>query len=425
MEYHYLPCGDAGHLARARTAIGSQVEVLLPNDGQTMIGEAEIPAATRILYGPGRVEATLSDEVGLHGGAKAFLVTGRSLGGSDLAKALKSALGGRLCGHYAQMGEHSPRSSVLEAARNARDAGADTLVALGGGSTIVGTKCMAVVMGEGEDLDSLRANFDYRTGKITAPKLIAPKPPVIAIPTTLTSGEFSSAMGVTNETTGSKDIFIAPSAVPRTVILDPVATTMTPDRLWASTGVKALQNAIERFYARNANPFIEGTCLEAIAMVFRDLRHSLQEPSDLAARGRLQFLNLMTAFGAGKGGIGLGHGICHQLGGVCGISHGISGCIVLPYMMAFNRPATLARQVRIAQAMGLSTEGRQEEKVAYEAEMKVRQLVAELGLPGRLRDAKVRYEDLDRVAELTLHDRTLAPTPRPPRDAAEVRELLE
>jgi alcohol dehydrogenase class IV len=389
-----------------------------------LVGEADIPAGTRIVYGPDKAFDTIQHEVALAGGSRAFLVTGRSLGASDLVARLKAALGERCVGHFAGMGEHSPRSTVVAAAREATAAGADVLIGIGGGSSIVGTKGVALVMGEGEDLDALRAVYDYQTRKITVPPLLKAKPAIIAIPTTLSAGEFSSAMGITSDE-GAKDIFIDPKVVPRTIILDPVMTTATPPRLWASTGIKGLHNAVERYYARNVNPFMEGLCLEAIRNVFRYLPLSIERPDDLGARGHLQFLNWMTAFGAGKGGIGLGHGICHQLGGLCDVPHGISGCIVLPHMMVFNRPATLERQREMAAAMGLPVDEMTLEDAAIAAAEKVRGLIASLGLPQRLRDVGVSHDALPKVAELTLRDRTLSPTPRPPRDAEEILQLLE
>jgi len=392
--------------------------------GGALHGEAEIPARTRVVYGPETAFTAIAGEMALAGASRAFIVTGRTLGGSALVERLIGVLGERFAGIFKEMGQHSPRESVIAAARQAKEAGADLLIAIGGGSTIVGTKGVALVMGEGEDLDSLKAHYDYKTRKITVPALTMAKPPVIAIPTTLSSGEFSSAMGIT-DASGIKDIFIDPKVVPHTIILDPVMTSLTPPRLWASTGVKALHNGIERFYARNANPFIEGLCLEAIRNVFRYLKHSLDHPDDIDARCRLQFLNWMTAFGAGKGGIGLGHGICHQLGGVCDVPHGISGCIVLPHMMAFNRPVTLKQQRRIAEAIGIRVEGMSDQDAAEAAEESVRHLIAELGLPSRLSEAGVEEAQLPKVAELTLRDRTLSPTPRPPRDAAEILELLQ
>ena len=148
---------------------------------------------------------------------------------------------------------------------------------------MVGTKGVALVLGEGEALDHLKSHYDFRTRETVVPALEAPKPPVIAVPTTLSSGEFSSAMGITDDETGAKHIFIDPKIVPRVIVLDPVMTTLTPDRLWASTGVKALQNAVERYYALNRHPFIEGLCLEAVRIVFRDLRRSVQDRADLGA----------------------------------------------------------------------------------------------------------------------------------------------
>jgi alcohol dehydrogenase class IV len=389
-------------------------------------GEADIPAATKIVYGPEASFTRLPAEIDALGAKRAFIVTGKSMATtSDLIRRLTEALAFRCAGVFDGMGQHSPRSTVVAAASAATAAGADLLIGVGGGSSVVGTKGVALVMGEGENLENLKSRYDNSTASITVPPLLKPKPPVIAIPTTLSSGEFSSAMGITDDATGRKDIFIDPKIVPKIIVLDPVMTTATPSWLWASTGVKALQNAIERYYARNHHPFIDGLCLEAIRLVFRYLETSVRDSSDLEARGNLQFLNWMTAFGAGKGGIGLGHGICHQLGGVCHVPHGISGCIVLPHTMAFNLPFTAARQKNIAVAMGLDVTGLSDENAGYAAADRVRQLVVSLRLPTRLRDVGVRQDTLWKVAEMTLLDRTLAPTPRRPVDAKEVFQLLE
>lgn len=150
-------------------------------------GEADIPAATRVLYGPERAFKALRGELDMLGTKRAFLVTGRSLAQSDLVGRLKSALGDRLAGHFGQMGEHSPRSKVLAAADATRAAGADALIAIGGGSSIIGTKGVALTLAEGRDFDALKAHYDYKTRAITVPRLIQPKLPIIAIPTTLSA----------------------------------------------------------------------------------------------------------------------------------------------------------------------------------------------------------------------------------------------
>ncbi|MBI4308307.1 MAG: iron-containing alcohol dehydrogenase [Chloroflexi bacterium] len=388
-------------------------------------GEANIPAATKVVYGPNKAFTAINQELDEVGAARAFIITGNTLANkTDLVPQLAQALGKRCVGIFDSTRQHTPRSGVIEAARMAKKAGADILVGVGGGSPIIGTKGTALVMAEGEDMDGLKVVFDYRTKTYVTPKLTRPKVPVIAIPTTLSAGEFSEAMGITNDQTGMKDTYLDAKVVPRTIILDPVMTTATPLWLWASTGVKALQNAIERYYSRNRSPFHEGLCLAAVKIVFRYLKRSVDDPTDLFARGHLQFLNWMTVFGGGRGGVGLGHAICHQLGSVCNVPHGISGCIVLPHTMEFNRPVTLTLQRDIAEAMGIDISKLSAEEAAVQAVGRVRDLVASLGLTSRLRDAGVKEEQLPTIAEFTFRDRSLGPTPRPPRDVNEVVEIL-
>jgi len=396
----------------------------MSNTPQRLEGEAEIPGATKIVFGPEKAFTAINAELDEIGASRAFIVTGNTLANkTDLIPRLVKALGKRSVGVFDGMRMHTPRDAVLASAGMARKANADVLIGVGGGSPIVGTKGTALVLAEGEDMDALCTRYDHIAKTYVVPKLTHRKLPIIVIPTTLSAGEFNSSMGITNPATGGKDIFVDPGVVPHTIIFDPLMTSATPPWLWGSTGVKGLQNAVERYMSRNRSPFSEGLGLEAIKIVFRYLKKSVDDPSDMFARGNLQFLNWMTAFGGGKGGFGLGHGICHQLGGLCNVPHGVAGCIVLPHMMEYNRSVTLERQRHVAEAMGIV--GVSDEEASVKATAKVRGLVQTLGLPSRLRDAGVKEADLPKVAELALRDRSLNGAPRPPKDAAEILGLLQ
>src|SRR3712207_5401864 len=172
----------------------------------------------RVHFGPGSLRK-LQEEARPHG--RAFVVTGRTLNEkTDLVRRVEALLGERHAGTHAGMGEHTPGSAVELAAGEAESAGADLLVSVGGGSVVDGTKAVARQLGY---------------------------PAQVAVPTTLSGAEWAHRVGVTDEAAGKKGGFADPSAVPPVVILDPEATVFTPERLWLSTGIRALDHAVEGF----------------------------------------------------------------------------------------------------------------------------------------------------------------------------------
>ncbi len=159
---------------------------------------------------------------------RAFVVTGRTLyEKTDLVRRVEGLLGEKHAGTYVGMSEHTPGSAVEEAAGRAGDA--DLLVGVGGGSVIDGTKAVAVRLG-----------YPFQ----------------VAVPTTLSGAEWAHRVGVTDEAKGRKAGFADERAVPPVVILDPQATVFTPERLWLSTGIRALDHAVEGFLDTLARAYI-------------------------------------------------------------------------------------------------------------------------------------------------------------------------
>jgi alcohol dehydrogenase class IV len=259
--------------------------------------------------------------------------------------------------------------------------------------------------------------------RLTIPALTRPKLPHLAIPTTLSGAEFTHIAGITRTDVGVKEIFLDPQLVPRVVFLDPTFTLPTPTTLWASTGLKALDHAIESVYSLKSNPFTDALCLEAVRQVFTHLERSVTRPDDLALRLALQHASWLACYGITNTWVGLGHALCHQVGARCGVPHGIAAGILLPHAMAFNRPVTLERQALLAQAMAI--EGVTLAASATEAADRVAGLVARLGVPQRLRDVGVSRTALGAIADHTARDFVVRTNPRPIRSAAEIRALLE
>lgn len=392
------------------------------------MGDAILPAEfgylplQRVVHGPGAT-AQLAREADRLGVRRILLVTGTTLATkTELPARVRSILGGRVAGTFTATAQHVPRDAVRAGVAAAREVGADALVSLGGGSAIDCAKAVALVLAEDERWDECRVVFEL-PDTLRVPALAAPKLPHLAVPTTLSGAEFTHIAGVTRTDAGVKEIFLDPQLVPRVVFLDPAFTLATGPGLWASTGIKALDHAVESVYSVKHNPFTDALCLEAVRLLFEHLERSITAPEDLDARLALQHAAWLACFGITNTWVGLGHALCHQVGARCGVPHGVAAGILLPHAMAFNRPTTIERQALLARAMGAA--GATTAEAAVTAGTRVGGLVQSLRLPSRLRDVGVDREALPVIAEHTARDFVVRTNPRPIQGAAEILELLE
>ena len=240
---------------------------------------------------------------------------------------------------------------------------------------------------------------------------------MLAVPTTYSAAEFTNAAGITNKARGGKEGFDHPLFVPQTVVLDPAATLNTPSELLLSTGVKALDHAVERFCTPDAHPYSDATASEAIRLVARALPGIKARPSDLEPRLEGQLGMWMSISGAAEGiGIGASHGIGHVLGGRFGVPHGITSCVMLPAVLRWNAAVNAERQKRISELMGAA------DRAASDL---VRELVAGLGLPTRLRDIGIKRDDFAAIAEHSMHDPAIPANPRKIAGPQDIVEILD
>src|SRR5262249_13542775 len=306
----------------------------------------------RVVYGRPAGPALRAEAERL-GARRVFVTTTKSVAQSALLADVIRELGDRYAGVYAGITAHSPRPCVIEGAQMAREAKADLLVAVGGGSAIDATKVMLIVLWQNatriEDLDLYRAG---RPREGAAPPSEAIKPPanavrMIAVPTTLSAAEFNAFAGVSDPRKGIKESFGHRLIVPRVIVLDPAATLATPMDLMLSTGVKAVDHAVERLCSQQANPFAIGTSTEALKLLTSALPAHKAKPDELATRLDLQF-GMWLSIGAGTSGVGVGasHGIGHVLGAACHVPHGHTSCVMLPSVLRWNLPPNDEAQSR-------------------------------------------------------------------------------
>jgi maleylacetate reductase len=338
---------------------------------------------------------------------------------TDLVERLRQTLGNRFAGLCAKIGAHTPRIDVVAAANSARDSGADLIVTLGGGSVTDAAKivamCLANDISDAQDLDNYRARIDA-DGKTTRPHTEAPQVRTITIPTTLSAGEYTASAGCTDTARNVKESFSHPMMMAKAVVLDPVATMRTPEWLFLSTGIRAVDHAVEDICSPLCQPLSEGASAQALKLLGHGLRGVKSAPTDLDARLECQLGAWMSMIGSQTGvPKGASHGIGHVLGGTAHVPHGYTSCVMLPHVLRFNHAVNADRQALVSDALG--------DRDAPAADL-VAGLIADLGLPSRLRDVGVKEEQLDRIAELSMHDRWIHTNPRKIDGPPVVRELL-
>jgi maleylacetate reductase len=379
-----------------------------------------IQAQERVVFGA-PVAAAVPAEVEFYGVSRVFVTSTRSLAALDdgpLQK-VESSLGNRHVGTFSAIASHSPREDVIAAANTARTAGADLLVAVGGGSVVDATKVVQLCLWHDVDTPDAMSPFASGFDRTQASNFDAPADPVrmLAVPTTLSAADFTPRAGITNTETRTKMAFSHRMLVPRSVVLDPAATLDTPEWLLFSTGIRALDHAVESYMCPEANPATESLSLKGLALLAEGLAGIKAAPDDLDARMTAQF-GMWHAIWPSTSGMyhGASHGIGYALGAGFGVPHGHTSCVMLPAVMQWNTETLGTRYQALAAAM---------DKPDVPAWQSVRELIRSLGMPCTLRDVGIRREDLDELATRALDYQPVLLNPRKIETTADVMEILE
>jgi alcohol dehydrogenase class IV len=373
-------------------------------------GELRFLPVERVVFGAGAVRG-LPRALDRHGRGRALVITGVTIAEqTDLLWYVEQLLGPRHAATYSGARQHVPWATVGEAVDLARLAGADCLVSLGGGSAIDTAKAVAHRLAAGEGANPGR---DGDVAPVPTPL------PHFAVPTTLVPAAFTHVAGVTEEETRRRESVADPRLAPVAVFLDPEMTPATPARLWLSTGITAIEHAVERFLGAAHQPFTDALALEAVRLLVTFLPRTHAAPDDLPARLHCQLAAWMALFGAISVPAGLGHLLGRQMAVHCDVPLGLVAGVTLPHILR-ARGGDPPRLQRLAGAMGVGDPGL--EAVA-EA---VAGLVSRFGLPARLRDAGVPAAELDAIAHAAYPEvvaRDLAPPGGPEALAALLRAM--
>ena len=384
-------------------------------------GSFSIPPMERVFFGRPFVDVVL-EEADRLGAKRVFLLVSNTLNNkTGEIRKMQDALGSRFAALYDDIPAHIPRDAVLRAAAVARAADADLIVTIGGGSITDAGKnvqlCLEHSITELDQFEPFRLKTDPATGVVEAPVFRGPTVRQIAVPTTLSGGEFHQSGGSNDPVKKLKQSIRHPLMIPRTVVFDPALTMHTPLGLWLSTGMRAVDHAVESFYSPYGSPFVDGTALQALRVLPGALKRTKRDPDDLEARADAQAGMWLSQMGMWSlVPMGASHGIGHVLAGTFHVPHGHCTCVTLPAVLRFNKPVTEAKQKLLSEALG---------DARREAADLIAELIDELEMPNRLHKVGVQRSDFALVARNALLDRWTHSNPCKFKSEQEIVDLLE
>jgi maleylacetate reductase len=320
----------------------------------------------KVVFGSGSFES-LGAELDELGASRVMIVA--TPGRSSLTARAKARLGGRIVESFDQAVVHVPEATAKDARDAAREAKADVILALGGGSAIGLAKAIA-----------LESHIS-----------------IVAVPTTYGGSEMTPIWGMTRN--GKKETGRDPAVQPRVVIYDPDLTISLPPETTSSSGLNAVAHCVEALYAIDANEESSDAALDGLRLLNESLPLLAVSPQDKTQRERA----LMGAWRAGLAlatvQMSLHHKLCHTLGGSFNLPHAETHAVLIPYTSAYNRDAAPEAMKRAASAIG-----------AEDAPTAILNLARSVPAPQSLKEIGMKEADLDRAVELAMEKQY--PNPR-------------
>jgi alcohol dehydrogenase class IV len=310
-----------------------------------------------------------------------------------------------------------PTTAVVEAgARRLAEGAFDSLIAIGGGSSIDTAKAMSVLAANGGHMRDYKVPAEIPRAGL----------PVVAIPTTAGTGsEVTRFTVITDTETDEKMLIAGLACCPLVAIVDYELTLTMPLRLTADTGLDSLTHAIEAYVSRRANPFTDGLAKSAMGLISRHIRAACAEPENRAAREAMMLGATTAGMAFSNASVALVHGMSRPIGAFFHVPHGLSNAMLLPEITTFSAPAALERYADCARAMGVAEEGEGSQAAVARLLGELRRLNQDLEVPTPRTwgiDAGRYQELLPVMASQALASGSPADNPRVP-TSAEIVEL--
>ena len=357
---------------------------------------------TKIVFGA-CVSKNLFAEMEELGATRPLIVTDRGIVAAGILDRVMAGLPSGTKYQVFDDVEPNPKDiNVSAGAEKYREFGADSIIAIGGGSPIDCAKAIGVLVANGAE------HIKAFEGKNKPSK---PLPPLVCVPTTSGTGSeltFSSVITDTNEQYKMtiKNQFTAP----KTAVCDPELTKTVPAGITAPTGMDALTHAIEAYTATCSEPISDAVALYAIELIYQNLIPAFENGDNLEARSNMLMGSMLAGIAFSHSDVASVHCIAEALGGMYDLAHGTCNAIFLPYMMEYNLDYCEKRYARIARAMSLDYES--ERKGAEAAVRAVKQLAIDVKLPS-FSSLNVDVENYSKLAAISEKNLSTASNPRP------------
>jgi alcohol dehydrogenase len=279
--------------------------------------------------------------------------------------------------------------TALAAARVAREAGADLVIGIGGGSNMDVAKAASVLATSEITLEELRGQAQIKGPGINK----------ILIPTTAGTGSEATMYSVlANHDNGTKISLSNAALLPQAAILDPELTRTAPPAVTAYSGMDALVHAIEAFTSNLATSLSDMFAVQAMKLIAGNLRKAYRDGDDMEARSAMLEGSFLAGIAISHAGVTAVHALSHTIGVTYGIPHGTANAIMLPCIMEYNLEADPARFAQVAEHLGVDTAGQDDRRAALKMVEALRELISDVGLPSDLQAYEVQESDVPRMA---------------------------
>ena len=358
-------------------------------------------------FGPG-ARKELPGVVQRLGFKKALVVTDKGLMKFGVAKMVLDVLDEAAIPYaiYDDVKPNPTVTNVKNGVEACKQAGADFIVAIGGGSSMDTAKGIGIVCNNPEFADVVSLEGVADTKKKTVP--------IIALPTTAgTAAETTINYVIIDETKQKKMVCVDPNDIPCVAIIDAELMYSLPKSLTAATGMDAMTHAIEGLITKGAWELSDMFEIKAIEMIHRYLPLAVNEPTNPVGRDGMAVAQYVAGMAFSNVGLGVDHGMAHPLSALHDVPHGVACAMLLPTVMRFNAPAALPKYVDIAKAVGVYKEGMTQEEAVDAACTERENLSKLVGIPAHLSELGITEKDIDALADQAIEDVCTPGNPRP------------
>ena len=356
-------------------------------------------------FGKGAREV-LVEELKKRGFKKALVVTDKSLYDAHVTKKVTDELDKGQFNYsvYSDVKPNPTKKNVWDGLRACKEAQADVLVAVGGGSSIDTAKAISIIMTnpENEDIVSLEGAATTKNKGL----------PIIALPTTAgTAAEVTINYVITDEDREVKMVCVDPHDIPIIAIIDTELMASMPKSIASSTGMDALTHAIEGYITKAHNTMSDMFHMEAIKLIFKYLPAAVNE-KDEEAINKMGLAQYIAGMGFSNVGLGIVHSMAHQLGAVYDTPHGLANAILLPTVMRFNGEVCDERFRDILIALGVDAKDMNKEQVIDKFVEMIQELSKKVGITQTVKDTGCKEEDFEMLAQKAMNDACRPGNPR-------------